>query len=237
MALDSSVLAQKFLLFELIVFRIHFRVFEDGLVFPEVVGGFKLTGVFGILAFVAGFLDPIFEDFAVAFELGLTLGIGGEVFYLEGVGRKVVEFFGGALTEPVCLLIRSELALFAEFFEFENGWAFVAILGLEHGAVGEEVPNVAELVGSHGADAIDGVVAAVAGRDDVGAGFVIGGEEVATIEVVGHPYSAEGEGGGGEVEAGDHVVSHSAGFEGGVVTFDHAGDMDAAFVAELLMAE
>ena len=216
---------------ELIVFGIHLRVFEDRLVFPEVEGGLELAGSFGILSFVAGFFDPAFEDFAVAFEFGLVGGIRREIFDLVGVGGEVVEFFGGALSEPVGFLIRSEFSFFAKFFELEDGRALVAVLGLEHGAVGEVVPDVAELLGAHGADAVDGVVAAVAGGDDVGAGFVIGGEKVATVEVVGHLGSAEGEGSGGEVEAGDHVVSDGSGFERRVVAFDHAGDVDAAFVA------
>ena len=39
----------------------------------------------------------------------------------------------------------------------------VAILGLEEGAVGFEVTDVAELVGSDSSDVIDGVVAAITG--------------------------------------------------------------------------
>ena len=55
------------LFFELIVFGVHFGVFEDGFVFPEFEGGFELARVFSFVALVVGFLDPGFENFSVTF--------------------------------------------------------------------------------------------------------------------------------------------------------------------------
>ena len=55
------------LLLKLVVFRIDLGLGENGLVFPETVGGFELHFGLGVLPFVVGFLDPGFEELAMAF--------------------------------------------------------------------------------------------------------------------------------------------------------------------------
>jgi len=222
---------------ELVVFGVCLGVFEDGLVFPEVVGGLELDGVFGLLAFVAGFFDPSFEDFAVAFEFVRKFWVGGEVVDLVRVYGEVVEFFFWAGAEPVLFLVRGEGASFVGFFELDEFVAVIAVLSLEEGAVSVVVTEVAEFVGADGADAVDGVVAAVAGANDVGDGFVVFSEEVLAVEVVWECDVGEGEGGGGDVEGVDEFVTDGACCKGGVVSFDDERDVDASFVAELFVAE
>lgn len=147
----------------MLILRVGFGVLEDGLVLPEVVGGPELFGVFGLLALVAGFRNPILKDLTMAFELVLKGRVVGEIVDLVWIRGEVVELLGGSLAEPVLFLVGGELSFLAEFFELENGWAVVAVLGLEKMAVGKVVSNVTEFAGSDGADPIDGVVASIAG--------------------------------------------------------------------------
>ena len=196
-----------------------------------------MDGGFLLFAFVAGFLDPVGENFAVTFELVGEGGVGGEVVDLEGVFGEVVEFLLGAEAEPELGLVVGEFSLFVEAVEVFDGGLFVAVLGLEHGAIRMVIADVAELVGADGADAVDGVVAAVPGGDDEFAGFVVFRKEVDAVEVVRDFHPGQGEGGGGDVEAEDEVLADGASFEGGVIALDHEGDVDTAFVAKLFVAE
>ena len=164
-------------------------------------------------------------------------GVGGEVVDLVWIGAEVVELFGRAFPEPVFCLIRGELACFVELLELDDCVVLVAVLGLEEGAVEVVIFDIAEFLTADAADAIDGVVTAVTSGDNVGAGLVICSEEVAAVEVGWHFGSAEGEGGGGEIKARNEVMTHGAGFEGGVVAFNHTGNVEAAFVAKLFVAE
>lgn len=214
-----------------IILRIHARFFpllED---LPQ-------TGIgLGILAFVIGVLDPFFEKSAVTAELLLKGGIKCEVVDFVGVFAEVVEFLGGTGAEEDFVGELGEGSLRMALAQSLGVILFITILRLEEGAVGEKIADVAEVFGAHRANAVDGVIAAIPRRDDMGARRKVFPEEVLPIEVVGDGEAGESEGGGGDIEGGDQVLADSGRGESFMGTGDDQGRVSAGLGAELLGAE
>ena len=151
-----------------------------------VIHGFEFFLGGGVLSFVVCFFDPGGEDVAVFFELRGVGGVGGEVFGLVGVGAEVVEFFGGSLVGIVIGgLEGSEFFPGVECAEGFEGGVFFAVLELVERSVGEEVLDVAVVIGADGADSIDGDAEAIACTDDEGAWLEIFREKVLAFDVIG----------------------------------------------------
>lgn len=199
------------MIFELTLFGVF--LFEDvelridAFTTPTFVNGTKVFVRFGLLSSVACFFDPFSEEFTVAFEFVDKLGIVGKVIDLMGILFEIVKFFGRAFSEEGPGGDFSKFTLGMEFAKAFGWGLFVAILGLEKNAIGHEVAEVAELVSTHGPDAVDRVIATVTGRNDMVPRFVVVGKEILSVEVVGKFDAGQSEGGGRDIKTADKFVA------------------------------
>jgi len=157
--------------------------------------GFGDFGGFGVLAFVGGGREPVFQGGTHFGEGAGVCGDGGEVVYLVGVGLEVVEFFGWFMGGHKAGLGAGEFALFVEDFHQAEDWVEVLLVEVWLGiwAVRVEVADVFEFFGADATDAVGGFVASVAGCDDVGALFCVGAEEDVALHMRWDFEAGEGE--------------------------------------------
>tara|TARA_B100000941_G_C28161519_1_gene377627 strand:+ start:224 stop:547 length:324 start_codon:yes stop_codon:yes gene_type:complete len=93
--------------------------------------------------------------------------VGCEVFYLMRISLEFIEFFLRARPEEDLISQRGKGAIGMTFPKEYYVLPVVPILGLEEGAVGEKVPDIAIPFTANAPDVIDRVVTAVPGRDHV----------------------------------------------------------------------
>jgi hypothetical protein len=147
---------------------------------------------------------------------------------------KIVEFFFRAGTEKDLLGEAWKGSRRVPLPEEDDVVAIVPILGLEEGAIGEEVSNVAVTISAHTSDIIDGVITAIAGRDHMVAPLEVIREEIYAVEIARDINAGESEAGCRDVEDGSQFPAHCAGFQALVGSEDDERDMGAGFGAELL---
>jgi len=195
-------------------------------------------GVFGDFAPVLGVNDPFIQDAAEFFQDGLVVWVLGEVMDFVGIVLEVVEFFGGAEGSGEAGLGGGEFSAGVEDFDEGPGGilALLVEVGVQVGQVGEEIADVFVAVATDTADAVVGFVAAVSGGEDVFSFLGIGAPEDMALEMGGRIDADHFQAGGGEVDHADEVIDDGGGFEAAGPA-DDEGDVDTAFVEELLAAD